>query len=34
MAAKFDLPAVYLQKEFVREGGLISYGPDVVAQYG
>jgi ABC-type uncharacterized transport system substrate-binding protein len=34
MAAKYELPAVYFQKEFVREGGLISYGPDVVAQYG
>ncbi len=34
MAAKYELPAVYFQKEFVKEGGLVSYGPDVVAQYG
>ena len=33
-AAKHRLPAVYFQKEFVKGGGLISYGPDVVAQYG
>jgi ABC-type uncharacterized transport system substrate-binding protein len=33
LAAKYDLPAVYFQKEFVQEGGLVSYGPDVVAQY-
>ncbi len=25
---------MYFQKEFVKESGLISYGPDVVAQYG
>jgi ABC-type uncharacterized transport system substrate-binding protein len=33
MAARYKLPAIYFQKEFVREGGLISYGPDVIAQY-
>jgi ABC-type uncharacterized transport system substrate-binding protein len=33
-AAKHKLPTIYFQKEFVEEGGLISYGPDVVAQYG
>lgn len=33
-AAKYRLPAVYFQKEFVKGGGLVSYGPDVVAQYG
>jgi putative ABC transport system substrate-binding protein len=33
-AAKLGLPAVYFQKEFVQAGGLISYGPDVVAVYG
>ena len=33
-AAKHRLPAVYFQKEFVKGGGLISYGPDVVDQYG
>jgi ABC-type uncharacterized transport system substrate-binding protein len=33
-AAKHRLPAIYFQKEFVEGGGLISYGPDVVAQYG
>jgi putative ABC transport system substrate-binding protein len=33
MATRHKLPAVYFQSEFVKEGGLISYGPDVIAQY-
>jgi ABC-type uncharacterized transport system substrate-binding protein len=32
-ATSHKLPAVYFQREFVRQGGLISYGPDVIAQY-
>jgi putative ABC transport system substrate-binding protein len=33
-AAEHKLPAVYFQNDFVRAGGLISYGPDAVAEYG
>jgi putative ABC transport system substrate-binding protein len=29
-AARNNVPAVYAQSEFAREGGLLSYGPDVV----
>src|SRR3954452_9447402 len=28
LAGKNRLPAIYFQKEFVDEGGLMSYGPD------
>ncbi len=28
LAAKYRLPAIYYQKEFVDEGGLMSYGAD------
>ena len=28
LAAKYRLPAIYFQKEFVNEGGLMSYGAD------
>jgi putative ABC transport system substrate-binding protein len=28
LAVKYRLPAIYFQKEFVDEGGLMSYGPD------
>jgi ABC-type uncharacterized transport system substrate-binding protein len=28
LAAKYQLPAIYFQKEFVDEGGLMSYGVD------
>jgi putative tryptophan/tyrosine transport system substrate-binding protein len=28
LAAKYRLPAIYIQKEFVDEGGLMSYGAD------
>ena len=30
LAAKYRLPAIYFQKEFVDEGGLMSYGADYV----
>ena len=30
LAAKYRLPAIYFQKEFVDEGGLMSYGADFV----
>ena len=33
MAARHRLPAVYSFRQFVREGGLISYGPDRLDQY-
>jgi len=29
LAAKYRLPAIYFQKEFVDEGGLMSYGADI-----
>ena len=33
LAARLRLPAIYPFRFFVRSGGLISYGPDVVDQY-
>jgi putative tryptophan/tyrosine transport system substrate-binding protein len=33
LAAKYQLPAVYYSPSFVRDGGLISYGPDLVDQF-
>jgi putative tryptophan/tyrosine transport system substrate-binding protein len=33
LAAHYRLPAMYNTVEFVREGGLMSYGPDRLAQY-
>jgi putative ABC transport system substrate-binding protein len=33
LAAKYRLPAIYFQKEFVDEGGLMSYGVDFVDLY-
>jgi putative ABC transport system substrate-binding protein len=33
LAARYRLPAIYPYNYFVTEGGLISYGPDIVAQY-
>jgi ABC-type uncharacterized transport system substrate-binding protein len=33
LAGKYRLPAIYFQKEFVDEGGLMSYGVDFVDQY-
>ena len=33
LAIKHRLPAIYFQKEFVDEGGLMSYGADYVDLY-
>ena len=33
LAARHKLPAIYYERFFVAEGGLISYGPDIVDQY-
>jgi putative tryptophan/tyrosine transport system substrate-binding protein len=33
LAAKYRLPAIYADRFFVTEGGLISYAPDRVDQY-
>src|SRR5262249_53884587 len=33
LAAKYGLPAIYPQKEFVDEGGLMSYGMDYTDQF-
>ena len=33
LAARHRLPAVYFERLFVTDGGLISYGPDFVDQY-
>jgi putative ABC transport system substrate-binding protein len=33
LAGKFRLPAIYSQKEYVDEGGLISYGTDFADGY-
>jgi len=33
LAAQHRLPAVYASRYFVIDGGLISYGPDIVDQY-
>ena len=33
LAARHKLPAVYFNRVFVTDGGLISYGPDFVDQY-
>ena len=30
LAGKYRLPAIYIQKEFVDEGGLMSYGADTM----
>jgi putative ABC transport system substrate-binding protein len=32
-AARYKLPAVYIQRPFVAAGGLISYGPNFADQY-
>jgi len=32
-AARYKLPAVYIQKTFVAAGGLISYGPNFEDQF-
>jgi putative ABC transport system substrate-binding protein len=33
LAGKYKLPAIYFQKEFVDDGGLMSYGADLVDLY-
>jgi putative ABC transport system substrate-binding protein len=33
LAGKYRLPAIYNRKEYVDEGGLMSYGPDYVDQH-
>jgi putative ABC transport system substrate-binding protein len=33
LVAEHKLPAVYFERSFVVEGGLVSYGPDIVFQY-
>jgi putative ABC transport system substrate-binding protein len=33
VAARHKLPTIYFQRHFVAEGGLISYGPDLIDQY-
>jgi putative ABC transport system substrate-binding protein len=33
LAARHKLPAVYFERYFVTDGGLISYGPHLVDQY-
>ena len=33
LAVKYRLPAIYFQKEFVNEGGLMSYGADYTDLY-
>jgi len=33
LAAQYKLPAVYWERRFVTNGGLISYGPDVADQF-
>ena len=33
LATRHKLPAVYFQRFFAKDGGLISYGPDIVDQY-
>jgi len=33
LAARYKLPAVYFERQFVAAGGLISYGPDQIDMY-
>ena len=33
LAARYRLPAIYASRYFVTDGGLISYGPDLLDQY-
>ena len=33
LAARHKLPAVYYERFFVTDGGLISYGPNTIDQY-
>jgi putative ABC transport system substrate-binding protein len=32
LAARHKLPAVYYRRQFVIDGGLIAYGPDIIDQ--
>ena len=34
LAGKYRLPAIYFQKEFVDDGGLMSYGADYLTSIG
>jgi putative ABC transport system substrate-binding protein len=34
LVSRHRLPAIYFQRSFVDRGGLMSYGPDLVDQYG
>ena len=33
LTSRHKLPAVYFERFFAKDGGLISYGPDIVDQY-
>ena len=33
LAARHKLPAIYFERYFAADGGLISYGPDLIDQY-
>jgi len=33
LAARYGLPAIYFQRDFVEAGGLMSYGPDYMESY-
>jgi len=33
LAARYKLPAIYFERFFITDGGLISYGPDFLEQY-
>ena len=33
LAAQAKLPAVYFNRQYIEEGGLMSYGPDTVENY-
>lgn len=33
LAARYKLPAIYFERFFVADGGLLSYGPDLLDQY-
>jgi putative tryptophan/tyrosine transport system substrate-binding protein len=33
LAARYRLPAMYIERQYVQKGGLVSYGPDVLDKY-
>jgi putative tryptophan/tyrosine transport system substrate-binding protein len=33
LAARYRLPAMYMERQFVQKGGLVSYGPEVTDKY-